>query len=160
LVQALPFSRGVGPATVAAAHRTLSAMLGYAIDEGLIVRNVAESVDLPRQAPSERDSLTRAEAQALLALGDPQWSLVLLSGARDAEIRALRRGDVNLETRRLTISWTIAEAGYMHGWGGSCGKSRSANDREKRVREKAGALPEATGLREHAGALRLGLADD
>ncbi|HEV7623829.1 MAG TPA: integrase, partial [Amnibacterium sp.] len=71
------FARNVGPATVAGAHRTLSAMLGYAVDEGIIVRNVAEAVDIPRQAPAERDSLTREEAQALLALGDPRWSLAL-----------------------------------------------------------------------------------
>ncbi len=101
---------------LAAAHRTLSAMLGYAIDEGLIVRNVAEAVDIPRQAPSERDSLTRTEPPALLALGGPQWTLAPLSAARDGEIRALRRSDVDLEAGRLTIhSWTMAEAGYKHG---------------------------------------------
>jgi integrase len=121
------FSRGVGPATVAAAHRTLSAMLSYAVDEGLIARNVAESVDIPRQAPSERDSLTRAETQALLELGDPQWSLALLSGARDGEIRALRRSDLDLEAGRLTISWTMAEAAFKHGCGGTCGRGRSAD---------------------------------
>lgn len=88
---------------LAAAHRTLSAMLGYAIDEGLIVRNVAEAVDIPRQAPSERDSLTRTEPPALLALGGPQWTLAPLSAARDGEIRALRRSDVDLEAGRLTI---------------------------------------------------------
>ncbi|HEY8317702.1 MAG TPA: hypothetical protein VIG76_02630 [Amnibacterium sp.] len=134
------FSRGVGPATVAAAHRTLSAMLSYAIDEGLIVRNVAESVDIPRQAPSERDSLTRTEAQALLALGEPRWSLALLSGARDGEIRALRCSDVDLEAGRLTISWTMAEAGYKHGCRGTCAKGRRIADCANRAIDVAASL--------------------
>lgn len=33
-LNAAVFARGVGPSSVAAAHRTLSAMLGYAVDEG------------------------------------------------------------------------------------------------------------------------------
>lgn len=121
------FARNVGPATVAGAHRTLSAMLGFAVDEGLIVRNVAEAVDIPRQAPTERDSLTREEAQALLALGDPRWSLALLSGARDGELRALRTGDIDLEAAQITISWTLAEAASKHGCGGTCGRPRAAD---------------------------------
>lgn len=121
------FARNVGPATVAGAHRTLSAMLGYAVDEGLIVRNVAEAVDIPRQAPVERDSLTRAEASALLALGDPRWSLALLSGARDGELRALRVADVDLEARQVTISWALTEATSKHGCGGTCGRSRAVD---------------------------------
>jgi integrase len=107
---------------------------------GLIVRNVAEAVDIPRQAPSERDSLTRAEAQALLALRDPQWSLALLSGARDGEIRALRRSDVDLEAARLTISWTMAEAGYKHGCAGTCGNGRRSADCPNRVIDVAASL--------------------
>lgn len=121
------FARNVGPATVAGAHRTLSAMLRYAVDEGLIVRNVAEAVDIPRQAPAERDSLTREEAQALLALGDPRWSLALLSGARDGELRALRTGDIDFDAGQVTISWTLAEAPSKHGCGGTCGRQRAAD---------------------------------
>lgn len=121
------FARNVGPATVAGAHRTLSAMLGFAVDEGLIVRNVAEAVDIPRQAPTERDSLPREEAQALLALGAPRWSLALLSGARDGELRALRTADIDLEAAQITISWTLAEAGSKHGCGGTCGRPRAAD---------------------------------
>ncbi|MFE1664566.1 tyrosine-type recombinase/integrase [Microbacterium sp. P02] len=119
------FARKVGPATVAGAHRTLSALLSYAVDEGLISRNVAESVDMPRQAPSHRDSLTRAEAEALLSAGDPRWMLALLSGARDGEIRALRTSDLDLDRGMAHISWNLAEVTSRHGCGGTCGHVRA-----------------------------------
>jgi integrase len=121
------FARDVGPATVAGAHRTLSAMLGYAVDEGLVARNVAESVEIPQQIPSDRDSLTHDEAQRLLALGDPRWSLALLSGARDGELRALRIEDLDLDAGKATISWSLAEATYKHGCGGTCGRKRAGS---------------------------------
>lgn len=116
------FARGIGPASVAAAHRTLSAMLGYAVDEGLISRNIAESVDIPKQAPVDRDSLTRAEARALLGLGDPRWTLALLSGARDGELRGLRVQDLDLDGRKAHVSWTLVEATFRHGCEPACGR--------------------------------------
>lgn len=121
------FARGVGASSVAAAHRALSAMLGYAVDEGMIARNVAESVDIPTQAPTDRDSLTRAEAQALLTDGDARWGLSLLSGARDGELRGLRTTDLDLENNIAHISWNIAEVTSHHGCGGNCGYKRASS---------------------------------
>ena len=115
------FARGVGPASVAGAHRTLSAMLGYAVENGMINRNVAEAVDLPKQAPAARDSLTRHEAAALIALGDPRWNLPLLSGARDGEMRGLRHNDLDLDHNLAHVSWNLVEVTSRHGCGGTCG---------------------------------------
>lgn len=126
------FARRVGAATVAGAHRTLSALLGYAVDEGLATRNVAESVDLPKQSPAHRDSLTSAEAAALMALGDPRWNLALLSGARDGELRGLRIDDVDLDAKLVSISWNLAEVTSKHGCGGACG-SKTAGRCPQRV---------------------------
>ena len=116
------FARQVGPASVAAAHRTLSVMLGYAVDEGLIARNVASAVSVPKQTPTARDSLTREEANALLSLGDPRWMLALLSGARTGELHGLRIDDLDLAGGRAHVSWNLAEAAYVHGCGSTCGK--------------------------------------
>jgi integrase len=116
------FARGVGPASVAGAHRTLSAMLSYAVENGIVNRNVAELVDIPKQAPAARDSLTRSEASALVNLGDPRWTLPLLSGARDGEMRGLRHEDLDLDHNLAHISWNLAEVTSLHGCGGTCGR--------------------------------------
>lgn len=126
-MHAAVFSRGVGAASVAGAHRALSAMLSFAVDEGMIARNVAESVDIPTQAPTNRDSLSRAETQALLEDGDPRWVLSLLSGARDGELRGLRIDDIDFEAKVAHISWNLAEATSRHGCGGACGYKRASN---------------------------------
>lgn len=126
-LHAAVFAKGVGAASVAGAHRALSAMLGFAVDEGMIARNVAESVDIPTQAPTNRDSLTRAEARALLDDGDPRWSLSLLSGARDGELRGLRIEDLDLDHGIAHISWNLAEAPSAHGCGGSCRYKRASS---------------------------------
>jgi len=114
------FARGVGVSSVAGAHRTLSAMLAYAVGEGYLARNVAEMVGIPSKAPSDRNSLTRAEATSLLELQDPMWTLRLLSGARDGEIRGLRLDDLDLDNAKARISWNLTEVTSLHGCGGTC----------------------------------------
>lgn len=114
------FARGVGVSSVAGAHRTLSAMLAYALGEGIIARNVAETVSVPAKMPSGRESLSRAEAEALLSLQDPMWTLRLLSGARDGEVRGLRHGDLDLDHAMAHISWNLSEVTSVHGCGGTC----------------------------------------
>lgn len=121
------FARGVGPSTVGGAHRTLSALLSYAVDEGLCARNVAESVDIPKHAPNSRDSLTRIEAEALLRTGDPRWMLALLSGSRDGELRGLRLSDLDLDGGVAHISWNLAEVTFKHGCHGNCGRARAGS---------------------------------
>lgn len=83
-------------------------------------------MDIPTQAPSARDSLTRAEAQALIELRDPRWTLELLSGARDGELRGLRTDDLDLDHNLVHISWNLAEVTSLHGCGGSCGRKIAA----------------------------------
>ncbi len=102
-------------------------MLSFAVDEGMIARNVAESVDIPARAPTNRDSLSRAETQALLEDGEPRWVLSLLSGARDGELRGLRVEDIDFEAKVAHISWNLAEATSQHGCGGTCGYKRASN---------------------------------
>lgn len=121
------FARNVGPASVSGAHRTLSALLSFAVDEGLISRNVAESVDLPKQAPVDRDSFTRAEAEAIFRSGGARWMFALLSGARDGEMRALRISDLDLDRGVAHISWNLAEVTSRHGCGNTCGRARAGS---------------------------------
>ena len=66
------FARGVGAASVPGAHRTLSAMLHYAADEGYITRNVAEAVDIPTQSPFNAPNLEAVSLEGRWALVRPK----------------------------------------------------------------------------------------
>lgn len=116
-------TRGSGDAGVAGTHRTLVTMLEYARAERLIVENVAKLTPPKRgKQPTARNSLTRDEAQKLLALEDPRWTLGLLTGLRSGEARGLRWQDVDLHTGVATLAWSLSAASFTHGCGGGCGR--------------------------------------
>lgn len=126
--------RGVGDSTVAGAHRTLVTMLEYARSERMISDNVAAITTPRRTHPRKaRGSLTRDEARALLAAGDARWTLALLTGLRSGEARALRWEDVDLDAGIARVSWSLTEAEFTHGCGGSCGKKRAGNCPSRRL---------------------------
>ncbi|MCC2032601.1 tyrosine-type recombinase/integrase [Microbacterium allomyrinae] len=119
---------GVGDSTVAGAHRTLVTMLEHARAERISTENVAMLTPPRRARPGKaRDSLTRDEAKALLAIEDARWTLGLLTGLRSGEARALRREDVDLARGIAELSWSLTDASFIHGCGGTCGKKRAGN---------------------------------
>lgn len=115
---------GVGDASVGGAHRTLVTMLEYARAERITTENVAMLTPPRRPRPLKaRDSLTRDDAKALLAIEDPRWTLGLLTGLRSGEARALRRDDLDLERGIAELSWSLTDATFTHGCGSTCGKN-------------------------------------
>ena len=119
---------GVGDASVGGAHRTLVTMLEYARAERITLENVAMLTPPRRARPSKaRDSLTRGEAKALLAIEDARWTLGLLTGLRSGEARALRRWDLDLQNGIAELSWSLTDATFVHGCDGTCGMKRAGN---------------------------------
>ena len=119
---------GVGDSTVSGAHRTLVTMLEYARAERICTENVAMLTPPRRARPGKaRESLTRDEARALLAINDARWTLGLLTGLRSGEARALRREDVDLTRGIAELSWSLTDASFVHGCGGTCGRKRAGN---------------------------------
>lgn len=115
--------RGVEDATVSGAHRTLVTMLEHARAERIIADNIAALNPPRRTRPSKaRASLTREEAKALLEISDSRWTLALLTGLRSGEARALRWSEVDLVAGIAAVSWSLTDAEYAHGCGGSCGR--------------------------------------
>ncbi|WP_448256133.1 tyrosine-type recombinase/integrase [Microbacterium aurum] len=120
--------KGGGDASVASTHRTLVTMLEYARAERMISENVAMLTPPRRTVHGKaRDSLSRDDARKLLALEDPRWTLGLLTGLRSGEARGLRWEDIDLGAGVATLAWSLTEASFTHGCGGSCGRKRAGN---------------------------------
>jgi integrase len=96
------------------AHRTVSRMLGHAVQWGVVVRNVATMVDAPRVPQHEIEVLTPAEVQTVLERlrGSPLYliaSVLLATGLRRGEALALRWQDLDLEKGALRVERTLEE---------------------------------------------------
>lgn len=118
------------PATVRKIHRVLSQVLGSAVKDGRLVRNVAEGIALPRVRSKERRYLTHEQVSDLAdACADVPVSkyastteadrgayrlLVLFlayTGLRWGELAGLRVGRLDLMRRRASIVETYVVVG-------------------------------------------------
>jgi integrase len=93
---------GLAPRSVLHIHRTLSKALKQATDDGLIPRNAAASVKLPKPREEEIQPLSREQIGMFLATvrGDRMEALYVLAvtaGLRQGELLALKWEDVDLE---------------------------------------------------------------
>lgn len=115
---------GRSPRTVRAAHQTLHAALQHAVRQGVVSRNVAKLATVPAQRRRRGAQLpTAAQLDAVLehAAVDPFWhtwlAVAFRTGARPAELCALRWRHVDLEHATLTIEDAVerGEAGLAIG---------------------------------------------
>jgi integrase len=113
-VYAKAAEKGLSPKSVRHVHNLLHAALGWGVEQNLCFRNVADVAkrDLPKAQRSPAKALTEAEARRLLdaAVGTP-WhafsTLAFCTGARRAELAALRWSNVDLERATVTISESV-----------------------------------------------------
>src|SRR5690606_31752583 len=101
---------GYSPRTVQYTHAVLRRALGQAERWGLVSRNVARLVDVPRPRtdPAKVHALTIEQARQLLAAakGDRLYGLyvvVLMLGLRRGEALGLRWSDVDLDAGTLRV---------------------------------------------------------
>jgi len=99
---------GVSPATIRKFHTVLREALQTAVEDGLVVRNVAAGVVLPKDAWRERRALSPEECAQLLngarrsRLFAPIL-LALVTGMRRGELLGLKWADLDLELARVAI---------------------------------------------------------
>lgn len=105
---------GYSPRTVQYAHAVLRRALGQAERWGLVTRNVARLVDVPRPRanPAKVHALTVDQARQLLAAakGDRLYGLyvvVLMLGLRRGEALGLRWSDVELDAGTLRVEQQV-----------------------------------------------------
>lgn len=114
--------RGLSASTQRNAYAALRACLDDAVTNGLLAANPVRKVKRPKQDRQEAHSLTRLEAQTLLAAAqtnrrnrpdeEPRYHrairLLLLTGLRRGELLALRWEDVDLKRGEARIRGSLS----------------------------------------------------
>lgn len=137
---------GLAPATIHKLHTCLHKALAQAVADGLIPRNVADSLKLPRIDREEIDPLTADEANRLIeaAAGDRLeaiYTVAIHTGLRQGELLALRWEDLDLEAGALRVRRTLTRTKGTY----STGEPKTKKSR-RTVRLTTGAV---AALREH-----------
>ena len=107
---------GRSPATAEKALRTMSAVMGAAVDARLIRDNPCRGVRPPRAGSGyEPRFLAPAEVEVLAACVRPPYELLVrftaYTGLRWGEVAALRASDVDLLRRRVTVARSLERGG-------------------------------------------------
>lgn len=97
----------------------LAGILDVAVEDGLLAKNPARGIELPRKVRKPRRRyLTATEVEAVAhaaATTDPMYRVVVLvlayTGIRWGEMAALRTGSVNVVRRRLEITSSVTPRG-------------------------------------------------
>lgn len=116
--------RGLSARTVRYLHAVLSSALKQAVRWGMLPRNPAEWVELPKQTRKEMHALSPDEAARFLkAATEDRWGVLfafaLATGMRPEEYLGLQWKDVDLEggavTVRRALIWRAKGGGWYFG---------------------------------------------
>lgn len=120
---------GLAANTILQIHRILSRALNIAVRQEMIGRNPCTLIDAPQYEEPETETLTAAEARALLRLTakrrhGTRWSIALALGLRQNEALGLRWTYVDLDKAVIRVHWQITHSRYRHGCDNphACGK--------------------------------------
>jgi integrase len=106
---------GLSPTSVQRVHALLHKALKQAVHDGLVPRNITETVKAPRQSRKEISTLTREQARHFLntSKGDRLAALYLLAihtGLRQGELLGLKWNDVDLDRGTLQVRRILSAA--------------------------------------------------
>lgn len=114
----------LSPRTVRYTHAVLSSALKHAVKLGVLVRNPASFVELPKRKSEEMQALSIEDAgRFLAAAAEDKWavlfSLALTTGMRPQEYLALKWKDIDLKQGVLSVQrsifWGRKGKGYSFG---------------------------------------------
>ncbi|HWT00030.1 MAG TPA: tyrosine-type recombinase/integrase [Pyrinomonadaceae bacterium] len=113
--------RGLSARTVRYLHAVLSSALKQAVRWGMLARNPAELVELPRQARKEMLALSPKEATEFLKAAVPdRWGVLfafaLATGMRPEEYLGLQWKDADLEHGVVTVRRALVWRSTGGGW--------------------------------------------
>ncbi len=112
---------GLAPKTVRNTGLILKKAFGDAVRMGVLNRNPAEHVEMPRVELKEMKTWSSASAQAFVTeiTGDrleALWILMLTTGMRRGEVLGLRWADIDLTAQRLAVRRALVSIGYKITW--------------------------------------------
>jgi len=139
---------GLSRRTIEIAVLILRAALRMAVNDGLIVRNSAEGLELPEKDSPEVDPYTREEALAILNAARKDrlfaaYYLDLKSGVRRGELLGLRWEDIDRGRMQMQICRQLVERRPVKGSGERL--TRELTDRLK-TRDSRRAIPLSQGM--------------
>ncbi len=115
---------GLSPATVHKIHAVLHKALKAAVSDGLVHRNAAAGIKLPRIAHEEIDPLDAQEARLLLETAretserlEALYVLALNTGMHQGELLALKWDDVDVERGVVRVRRTLTREGGSYALG-------------------------------------------
>jgi integrase len=106
----------VGVPTVANAFGLLRQVLGAAVEDHRIPRNPCDGVKLPKSAHPDRGYLSHSQVAALAAAVGSHPEVIRFlayTGLRWGEMAALRVQDFDMLRRRVNISRSVSECGWL-----------------------------------------------
>lgn len=118
-VEAAIEAKGIGSATSVLAFRVTAIVMGAAVREGLVQRNVTDRAKAPRKALKDITVLSAAEGVKVLQtvandrLGT-RWAAALFTGGRQGEMLGLELDRVSDD---LDLSWQLQRVSWQHGCG-------------------------------------------
>ncbi|KQB87065.1 tyrosine-type recombinase/integrase [Corynebacterium lowii] len=106
---------GYSVATIRHAVGVLRLVLGFAVDEGRLLKNPAHGISYPSEKPDDRHYLTVKQVEALAHSIGHGYGLMIrvlaYCGPRSGEIFALRGKDVFLDRRRIWLRRAASRPG-------------------------------------------------
>lgn len=111
-------NKQLSPGAVSQAYRTLNRLLAAAVENELLGRNPLRGVKAPRVAQEPMRFLSHDEVATLGSVIDPRYRALVLVGAytglRAGELMALRRSNVDLLRRSITVVEQVQYVGGRH----------------------------------------------
>jgi integrase len=129
--------KGLAEGSVLKVHNVLAKALSDAMGETTLRRNVTAHIARPKAAKRE-SSLSEAFARQLLASvqTDPLGARVaaaLYTGSRQGEVLGMQWDRIDLREGTLDLAWQLQRLGFVHGCGGTCGRTRAGSCPERQL---------------------------
>lgn len=119
--------RDLSVTTARGTHVVLSRVLGDALTEDKVTRNLCQVVKPPKPAVVTEPYLDGSQSRHLMQVHDPDdgtvplglasWIVALMTGMRQAERLGLTADHIDFDQKVITVAWQLRRLAFDHGCG-------------------------------------------